>query len=597
LWTVSLSIISLHVLILLAAWGIRAMVTSQELAQIPLFELLSPVQREKISRTAADLRVRAGEWLAQEGDIPSFFVVLEGSVEFLKKIGGVTEPMIVYEAEEFFGEVPLLLGARVLVGLRARVDSRILRIDRSQFLELITESRCWSDRILGAMATRVRSVQETIRRTRTERVVLIGDEMHAQCRGILTFLSRCGIPYCWIDRTFDIDRLPENLLIPTEGLVAIVDGQKILPEPTESEMAEALGIQTTPYATAYDVVIIGAGPAGLAAAVCGSSEGLKVLIVEQATPGGQAGTSSRIENYLGFPGGISGDELSDRALCQARRFGAEIVITRRAERIDVTGEEKTVTLNEGLKVRSRSVVLATGVDWRLLDADGIEKMIGHGVVYGASRTEAMAVIGKHIFIVGGGNSAGQAAIYFSGYAAGITMIVRGNGLAQSMSQYLVAEIEKKTNIRVEAHTEVTSVNGVFNLEAITTADRKTGDIKTRKIDALFVMIGAKTDTAWLPVEMLRDEHGYVCTGGDAHGSWPLLRSPYPLETTVPGIFCAGDVRHGSIKRVASGVGEGSTAITFVHQYLALSNQLSSLELFCHQERREPQDDVARQAAL
>jgi len=304
------------------------------------------------------------------------------------------------------------------------------------------------------MATCMSSIQEMIRRTRVNRVVVVGEEMHARCRDILTFLSRCRIPYCWVDRTLDAERIPENLLIPATGLIAIVDGEKVLSEPTEREMAEALGLQTKPHATTYDVVIVGGGPAGLAAAVCGSSEGLRVLIVEQTMPGGQAGTSSRIENYLGFPGGISGEELSERALGQACRFGTEIVITRRAERIDRNGKEKTLTLDGGLKISSRSIVLATGVDWRLLEADGIERMIGHGVVYGAARTEAMAVAGKHIFIVGGGNSAGQAAIYFSDYAATITLIIRGDGLVQSMSQYLIVEIGRKANIWVETNTEV-----------------------------------------------------------------------------------------------------------------------------------------------
>jgi thioredoxin reductase (NADPH) len=573
------------------------MITSHELTKVPLFASLSSAQRERVCRTAADLRVRAGDWLAQEGDIPSFFVVIEGSVEFLKEFGGITEPVIVYEAEGFFGEVPLLLGARVLVGLRARVDSRILRIDRSHFLELIFESKSWSERILAVMTTRVYSVQEMVCRTRIDRVVIVGEEMHARCRDILTFLSRFRIPYCWVDRTLDVDRLPKNLLIPATGLTAIVDGQKVLTEPTVREMAEALGLQTKPHHAAYDVVIVGGGPAGLAAAVCGSSEGLKVLIVEQSTPGGQAGTSSRIENYLGFPGGISGDELSERALGQARHFGTEIVISRRAEHIDINGGENAITLNGGLKVSSRSVVLATGVDWRLLEADGVEKMIGHGVVYGAARTEAMAVLGKHILIVGGGNSAGQAAVYFSGYAASVRIIVRGNSLDQSMSQYLIGEIAKKANIVVEIHTEVVSVDGAFNLETVATRNRQTGKITTRKVEALFVMIGAEANTAWLPLEILRDEHGYVCTGSDIDSGWPLLRTPYPLETNVPGIFCVGDVRHGSIKRVASGVGEGSTVITFVHQYLALSNQVSTLESLCQRGRERHQSGVPRQGAL
>ena len=489
------------------------MITYHELAKVPLFASLSSAQRERVCRTAADLRVRAGDWLAQEGDIPSFFVVLEGSVEFLKEFGGATEPVAVYEAEGFFGEVPLLLGARVLVGLRARVDSRILRIDRSHFLELIAESKSWSERILAVMATRVYSIQEMVCRTRINRVVIVGEEMHARCRDILTFLSRFRIPYCWVDRTRDADRLPKNPPIPATGLTAIVDGQKVLTEPTEREMAEALGLQTKPHHAIYDVVIVGGGPAGLAAAVCGSSEGLKVLIVEQSTPGGQAGTSSRIENYLGFPGGISGDELSERALGQARDFGTEIVISRRAEHIDIRAGVSGITLNGGLKVSSRSVVLATGVDWRLLEADGIGKMIGHGVVYGAARTEAMAVLGKHIVIVGGGNSAGQAAIYFSSYAASVVIIVRGSRLDHSMSQYLIVEVARKANISVETHTEVVSVDGAFNLETVATRNRQTGEITTREVEGLFVMIGAEAKTGWLPLEVLRDEHGYAVPGG------------------------------------------------------------------------------------
>jgi thioredoxin reductase (NADPH) len=434
-------------------------------------------------------------------------------------------------------------------------------------------------------------------RTQINRVVVVGEEMDERCRVILTFLSRYRIPYCWIDRTLDADRLPKNLPIPATGLTAIVDGQKVLTEPTEREMAEALGLQTKPNHASYDVVIVGGGPAGLAAAVCGSSEGLKVLIAEQFTPGGQAGTSSRIENYLGFPGGISGDELSERALGQARDFGTEIVISRRAEHIAINGGENTITLNGGMKVSSRSVVLATGVDWRLLEADGIERMIGHGVVYGAARTEAMAVLGKHILIVGGGNSAGQAAIYFSGYAASVVIIVRGNSLDQSMSRYLIVEIARKTNIFLETHSEVVSVDGAFTLETVATQNRQTGEITSRKVEALFVMIGAEAKTAWLPLEVLRDEHGYVCTGRDIDSGWPLLRAPYPLETTVPGIFCVGDVRHGSIKRVASGVGEGSTVITFVHQYLALSNQVSTLESLCQRGRGRYQSAIPRQGVL
>jgi thioredoxin reductase (NADPH) len=318
----------------------------------------------------------------------------------------------------------------------------------------------------------------------------------------------------------------------------------------------------------------------LAAAVCGASEGLKVLMIEQAIPGGQAGTSSRIENYLGFPGGISGEELSQRALEQASRFGSEIVVSRKVEQIEFFDEKKTLTLNGGTCVDARSVVLAVGVDWRLLNAKGIDRLRGRGVLYGASRTEAMAVVGKHIFIVGGGNSAGQAALFFSGYAAHVTVLVRGENLSLSMSQYLVVEISNKANISVEVNTEVVSADGMNDLETIETRNSHTGVITTRAAAALFIMIGATANTSWLPHEVYRDEHGYLCTGRDIDTKWHLSRSAYALETSVPGVFCVGDIRHGSIKRVASGVGEGSMVISFVHEYLALSDHSPALESAC-----------------
>ncbi|QHN05443.1 cyclic nucleotide-binding domain-containing protein [Granulicella sp. WH15] len=558
--------------------------TADELEKVPLLALLSRTQRERISRTAADLRVRAGDWLTREGDVPCFFVVIEGGVEFLKEIGGVPRAMSVYESEGFFGEVPLLLGARVLVGLRARVDSRILKLDGPLFYELISESTKWSERILAVMASRVSGVQEMVCKTKITRVVIIGDESHARCRDILTFLSRSRIPYSWVNRILDRDRIPDELALPMSGLTAIVDGKTILNEPTERELAEALGIQTKPRFASYDLVIVGGGPAGLAAAVCGASEGLRVLMIEQATPGGQAGTSSRIENYLGFPGGISGEELSQRALEQAGRFGSEIVVSRKVEQIVFSSEKKTLTLNGCTSIDARSIVLAMGVEWRLLKAEGIDRLRGRGILYGASRTEAMAVVGKQVFIVGGGNSAGQAALFFSGYAAHVTVLVRGASLLLSMSQYLIVEIGNKVNISVEVNTQVISADGINNLETIETRHSQTGTSSIRAADALFIMIGATANTSWLPVEIHRDEHGYLCTGRDIDDAWHLSRLAYPLETSVPGVFCVGDIRHGSIKRVASGVGEGSMAVSFVHQYLALSSHTPDLESSCNPQK-------------
>jgi thioredoxin reductase (NADPH) len=310
----------------------------------------------------------------------------------------------------------------------------------------------------------------------------------------------------------------------------------------------------------------------MAAGVYGASEGLSVLIVERSAAGGQAGTSSRIENYLGFPSGISGDELTERALKQARHFGSEIAVTRSIEAVLITDTGYCVQLDGGERIWARAVLLSTGVDWHRIDVPGLDRLLGRGVLYGASRHEAHSVAGKRVFVVGGGNSAGQAAVFFSNYAAEVIMLVRGAGLSLIMSRYLISQIAEKGNIRIDASTEVTGVHGEDHLEQIvtTTRDSDGGQTSTtRDADALFLMIGATANTSWLPRTLERDAKGYICTGRDLT-SWSLDREPFPLETSLPGIFCAGDVRHGSIKRVASGVGEGSMSIAFIHEYLALT---------------------------
>jgi thioredoxin reductase (NADPH) len=309
--------------------------------------------------------------------------------------------------------------------------------------------------------------------------------------------------------------------------------------------------------------------------VYGASEGLKVLVVEKSAAGGQAGTSSRIENYLGFPNGISGEDLSDRALKQAGRFGAEIAMTRTVERVEALADGRyCVELDGGQRVSSCVVLVATGVDWRRLEAEGVESMQGRGVLYGASRNEASNVVGKKVVIVGGGNSAGQAAVFFANYAAKVVVLVRGKGLELTMSTYLIEQLATKKNVHVVPSTEVVKAEGDGHLQRIAVRTRPPGGeetVGTYDVDALFVMIGANASTAWLPESLQRDSGGYLCTGRDLT-TWPLKdRMPFPLETNLPGVFCAGDVRHDSIKRVSSGVGEGSMAIAFVHQYLALKN--------------------------
>jgi thioredoxin reductase (NADPH) len=319
-------------------------------------------------------------------------------------------------------------------------------------------------------------------------------------------------------------------------------------------------------------VIIGGGPAGLAAAVYGASEGLSTLVVECEAPGGQAETSSRIENYLGFPSGISGDELASRALRQAHRLGAEILITRRTLALDPV--TRTVRLDGGDEVRARTIILATGVNWRRIDIEGFDRLIGKGIYYGAARSEAGVTQGQEVYLIGAGNSAGQAAIYFANFARMVTLVVRGPNLEKSMSQYLIDQIRTKPNVRVALRSEVTAVYGGEHLDAIDLADREIGTVAREDCAGLFVFIGADAETAWLPPEVVRDPRGYVLTGPDVEksGHWTLERDPYLLETSVPGIFACGDVRFSPVKRVASAVGEGSMAIAFVHQFLASEPQ-------------------------
>jgi thioredoxin reductase (NADPH) len=349
-------------------------------------------------------------------------------------------------------------------------------------------------------------------------------------------------------------------------VVARRDGTR-LTAPTMRTVATVAGLTVEPGQTLYDVVIVGGGPAGLTAAVNGASEGLQTALIESFAPGGQAGTSTRIENYTGFPFGVSGDELASRALQQARRLGADIVVTRRIESIDPV--ERTVRLDGGDVLRTRSIILATGVEWRRLGIDSVDQYVGSGIYYGAARSDAGVAQANDVYLIGAGNSAGQAAVFFSSHARSVTILARGDSLAESMSRYLIDQIATKANIRVETRSEVVAVHGEERLEAIDVVDRRTGTTTRRDAKVLFVLIGAEAATDWLPSEIARDEHGFILTGTDAirAGQWTADREPFALETSAPGIFAVGDIRSGSVKRVAAAVGEGGMAIAFVHRYL------------------------------
>jgi thioredoxin reductase (NADPH) len=551
------------------------MVQPDALKSVPIFACLTDPQRERIAKNAAELIVQAGEWLIREGETPSFFVLLEGELEVEKEYGGSSKVRGRYQPGDFYGETPILLNSLTIASLRAHLPSRVLRLDRMQFQELIDFSPECSNIIVHTMMKRVTSIREYMRDNNPVRAVVAGLQYDAECRDIRMFLSLNHIPYQWVDKQSDPDRVPLCVLYDPRGAFVLVDSSVLVIRPlTVRKVAEALGMSTKPTKKDYDVVVVGGGPAGLAAAVYGASEGLSVLLVEKTAAGGQAGTSSRIENYLGFHNGISGEELSARALKQATRFGAEMVVTREVEKIEPTPEGYYVELDGGSRVHTKTAILATGVDWRRLEVEGIDRLQGKGVVYGASRMEAPSVVGKEIFIVGGGNSAGQAAMFFSSYAASVTVLVRGEGLALTMSQYLIAQLNQRHNIRVEAYTEVVSVDGEHCLESISTTTKGT-PARKRIAAALFIMIGAIARTDWLPPTLQRDAKGFVLTGRDLL-DWKQPRSPFLLETNLPGIFCAGDVRHDSIKRVSSGVGEGSMAIAFIHQYLALRQRITGV---------------------
>ena len=410
-----------------------------------------------------------------------------------------------------------------------------------------------------------------------EGVRVIGNRWSPDSHQVKDFLARNQVPYEWLD--IEVSEEARKLVQYAEcdtlklPLVIFPDGSS-LQQPTNIQVAEKIGLQTQAEKPFYDLVIVGGGPAGLAAAVYGASEGLRTVMIEREAPGGQAGTSSRIENYLGFPVGLSGADLARRAVTQARRFGVEILTPQEVEGIHIQDQYRIIKLADGSEVSSHALILALGVAWRRLNVPGIDRLTGAGVYYGAAQTEALSCEGEDVYVVGGANSAGQAAMYFSKYARKVIMLVRGDSLTKSMSQYLIDQIESTPNIEVKVNSSVVEVKGETSLEAITIVNNLTQEQQTVDANSLFIFIGAQPSTEWLQDIVARDERGFILTGPDVMRDgrcpkgWKLERDPYLLETNVPGIFAVGDVRHGSVKRVASGVGEGSICVQFVHRYLS-----------------------------
>ena len=548
------------------------MVTADEIAGVTIFAALGAAERERLSRAAADISLLPGEYAAHEGGERALFGLLEGRIEAVKLVDGIERVLGERRPGDVFGEVPLTLGTVFPVGFRAAERSRIMRVEAHDYHAVAAVAPEVAEEVGKLAANRIAGpggLQGIAAAPPPPRAIVVGHRWDASCAELRRFLDRNQITFKWL--TPDAPDAAEQWggPLPADGdcpTIRIVDGTTVI-RPQLRLLAELLGLATEAAAAEYDTVIVGAGPAGLAAAVYGASEGLRTIVIEREAPGGQAGTSSRIENYLGFPSGVSGDELASRALQQARRLGAEIVVTREITRIDATTFQ--VHLDGGDVLRAQTIILASGVTWRRLPIEGFDDFTGKGIFYGAARSEAPSTHGLDVHIVGAGNSAGQTAMFFSNHARSVTILCRGEALKKSMSQYLIDQLASRSNIHVLVRTEVVAAHGDVSLEAIDVRNAATGDTTRLASGGLFMFIGADAETTWLPPEIALDPNGYVLTGPElqAAGRWQAGRDPYLLETSVPGIFACGDVRFGPVKRVSSAVGEGSMAIAFVHQYL------------------------------
>ncbi|MBN1527799.1 MAG: FAD-dependent oxidoreductase [Thermoleophilaceae bacterium] len=546
------------------------MVTPEEIGGITLFADLDLAQCEQLSRVAADVTLVPGEYAAHEGAERALFAVLEGRIEPVRHVDGIERVLGERMPGDVFGEVPIALGTVFPVGFRASEPTRVMRIDPADYhavASVVPEVAQEVGRLAAHRMGGARGLQGIAADPPPPRAIVLGNRWDPACAELRHFLDRNQISYRWLEPTAPDAELSWDGPLPGEAdlpAVRIVDGKTVI-RPQLRRVAELLGLGTEAEAAEYDAVIVGAGPAGLAAAVYGASEGLRTIVVEREAPGGQAGTSARIENYLGFPSGVSGDELASRALNQARRLGAEILVTRSIARIDAATRQ--LHLDGGDVLRAKTIILACGVSWRRLEIEGFDRLAGKGVSYGASRSEAPNTHGLDVHIVGAGNSAGQAALFFSTHARSVTIVSRGDRLEKSMSRYLIDQLAARANIHTRLGSTVTAVHGELSLEAIDIDE--SGTATRVESGGLFIFIGADAQTEWLPPEIARDERGYVLTGAEmrAGADWTLERDPYLLETSVPGIFACGDVRLGPVKRVAAAVGEGSMAIAFVHQFM------------------------------
>ncbi len=543
-----------------------------------MFPTLTAAQIARIARIGKEQVLAEGELLFEQGQygVP-VHVVLEGAIEIVLPHDGVEDPIVVHEPGQFTGEVNQLSERRTLVRGRAKKASRVIALDLAQLKTLVQTDSELSEIFLRAYMLR----RMGLLAGHQGDAIVLGSSHSAATLRLQEFLTRNGHPYRYVD--VDVDPAVQGLLDTfhlTVGDVPVLicRGDRVLKNPTNAEVAECLGLNANiDRAIVRDLVVVGAGPAGLAAAVYAASEGLDVLVIEASAPGGQAGSSSKIENYLGFPTGISGNALAQRALTQAEKFGAHMVVARVAVKLHCDEHPYRIELADGGSVRARAVVIATGAEYRKLELPNLAKYEGVGLYYGATFVEAQRCSSADIIVVGGGNSAGQAATFLSRSSAHVHILVRAEGLAASMSRYLIRRIEETPNITLHTRTRIVALAGSDRLEAVTWTDDATGETSTHPIGHVFSMAGAKPNTEWLDGCLGLDEKGFILTGLDvtaaavvgvgAHPG-PPPRPRLHLETSLARVFAVGDVRSGSVKRVAAGVGEGSACIQLVHQVLA-----------------------------
>ncbi len=532
-------------------------------------------QIEILRRYGQTRKTKVGQVLFRAGD-PSndFIVVLEGEVEMVDDFAGEARTIAVFLAGRFLGELNMLTGQGLYLSAVVRKGGKVLAIPRERLKEVLTEEPNLSDIILKAFLARRSYLMRAGVGLR-----IIGSRHSSDATRLREFAARNRLPHGWIELEEDQEAgalLAKFGAKPSETPVTIWQGKDVLKNPTNAELARAIGLKVdAPRERTYDLVVVGAGPAGLGASVYGASEGLSTLALESVALGGQAGTSSRIENYLGFHAGLSGFELTSRALVQADKFGARTAVPLEAVNLKREDGYYRIGLSEGGEVVARSVIAATGARYRRLDVPRLGLFEGVSIHYAATETEAQRCEGEEVAVVGGGNSAGQAAVYLAGRTRSVYLLIRGDDLGKSMSRYLVDRIRSAGNVELLGNTQIRELTGEDRLDGVVVEDNRSGARRVLGAKALFFFIGAEANTGWLEGAVELDERDFVLTGRELDSSaleedaWQELgREPYPLETSLPGVFAAGDVRSGSIKRVASAVGEGSMAVRFVHQYLA-----------------------------